>query len=122
MSSSSGSRAAELRKLVNQYSYEYNVLDEPSVSDAVYDGLMRELKDLEAADLSLVTPDSPTQRIGNIPLAKFSKVTHSRPMISLNDVFDRSDIEDWVKRMDKLLPGTSHEFSAEIKMDGWRVP
>jgi DNA ligase (NAD+) len=116
--SNASSRAAELRKLVNQYSYEYNVLDNPSVSDAVYDGVMQELKELEAADPSLVTPDSPTQRVASIPLEKFVKVTHSRPMISLNDVFDRSDVEDWVKRTDKLLPGSEHEFSAEIKMDG----
>jgi len=116
--SSVSSRAAELRKLLNQYSYEYNVLDDPSVSDAVYDGVMQELKDIEAANPSLVTPDSPTQRVASVPLEKFAKVTHSRPMISLNDVFDRSDIEDWVKRTDKLLPGSEHEFSAEIKMDG----
>jgi DNA ligase (NAD+) len=117
----SASRAAELRKLLNQYSYEYHVLDAPSVSDAVYDGLMRELKALEAADPSLVTPDSPTQRIGNVPLDKFVKVTHRWPMISLNDVFDREEVEAWVKRMDKLLPGTKHEFFCDIKMDGLAV-
>jgi DNA ligase (NAD+) len=111
-------RLAELKKLLNQYSYEYHVLDDPSVSDAVYDGLMRELKDIEALDPSLVTPDSPTQRIGNVPLDKFTKVTHSRPMISLNDVFDREEVEAWVKRMDKLLPGAQHEFFCDIKMDG----
>ena len=111
-------RTAELRKLLNQYSYEYHVLDSPSVSDAVYDGLMGELKELEAAHPELITPDSPTQRVGNTPLGKFTKVTHARPMISLDDVFDRADVEAWVKRMDKLLPGSQHEFSAEIKMDG----
>ncbi len=111
-------RVAELRKLVSQYSYEYNVLDAPSVSDAVYDSVLAELKALEAAHPELVTPDSPTQRIASVPLDKFEKVTHSRPMISLNDVFDRSDVEDWIKRTDKLLPGAQHEFSAEIKMDG----
>lgn len=111
-------RAAELRKLLNQYSYEYHVLDEPSVEDAVYDGLMRELKALEAENPSLVTPDSPTQRIGSMPLDKFEKVRHARPMISLNDVFDRSEVEAWVKRMDKLLPGAKHEFFCDIKKDG----
>lgn len=111
-------RAAELKKLLNQYSYEYHVLDEPSVSDAVYDGLMRELKSLEAEHPELITADSPTQRVGNTSLDKFTKVTHSRPMISLNDVFDRSEVEAWVKRMDKLLPGTQHEFFCDIKMDG----
>lgn len=114
----SSKRASELRKLLNQYSYEYHVLDNPSVSDAVYDGLMRELKQLEATDPALVTADSPTQRVGNKPLDKFVKVTHSRPMISLNDVFDRSEVEAWVKRMDKLLPGAKHEFFCDIKMDG----
>ncbi|HEY4161074.1 MAG TPA: NAD-dependent DNA ligase LigA [Candidatus Saccharimonadales bacterium] len=115
---SDASRAAELRKLINQYSYEYNVLDTPSVSDAVYDSVLAELKVLEAAHPELITPDSPTQRIASVPLDKFEKVVHSRPMISLNDVFDRGDVEDWVKRTDKLLPGARHEFSAEIKMDG----
>jgi DNA ligase (NAD+) len=115
---SAASRADELRKLLNQYSYEYHVLDEPSVSDAVYDGLMRELKQLEADDPGLITPDSPTQRIGNVPLDKFTKVTHSRPMISLNDVFDRAEVEAWVQRMDKLLPGARHEYFCDIKMDG----
>jgi DNA ligase (NAD+) len=114
----SATRAAELRRLLNQYSYEYHVLDDASVSDAVYDALMRELKDLEAQEPSLITPDSPTQRVGNVPLDKFTKVTHSRPMISLNDVFDREDVEAWVKRMDKLLPGARHEFFCDIKMDG----
>lgn len=111
-------RVDELRKLLNQYSYEYHVLDEPSVSDAVYDGLIQELKKLEADHPELVTPDSPTQRVGNVPLDKFEKVTHSSRMLSLNDVFSREDVEAWVIRMDKLLPGRTHEFSAEIKMDG----
>jgi DNA ligase (NAD+) len=112
------SRATDLRQLLNQYSYEYYVLDAPSVSDAVYDGLMRELKALEAEDPSLITPDSPTQRVGNTPLDKFEKIAHRRPMISLNDVFDRSEVEAWIERMDKLLPGVQHEFFCDIKMDG----
>jgi DNA ligase (NAD+) len=111
-------RALQLRNLLNQYSYEYHVLDSPSVSDAVYDGLMRELKELEAADARLITADSPTQRVGNKPLDKFTKIAHRRPMISLNDVFDRSEVEAWVRRMDKLLPGAKHEFFCDIKMDG----
>ena len=111
-------RTAELRKLLNQYSYEYHVLDAPSVSDAVYDGLMQELKALETAYPGLITPDSPTQRVGNVPLGKFAKVTHSRPMISLDDVFDRGEVEAWVQRMDKLLPGRTHEFFCDIKKDG----
>jgi len=115
---SASKRAAELRRLLNEYSYEYHVLDKPSVSDAVYDGLMRELKNLEAANPSLITPDSPTQRVGNELKGGFKKVQHSTRMLSLNDVFDKADVEAWVKRMDKLLPGREHEFVAGLKMDG----
>lgn len=111
-------RIAELRTLLNRYSYEYHVNDTPSVSDAVYDGLFSELKQLEAAHPKLVTSDSPTQRVGNELKGGFKKVKHSTRMLSLNDVFDRRDIEAWVKRMDKLLPGTRHEFFVDIKMDG----
>lgn len=114
----SRARVEKLRNLLNQYSYEYHVLDNPSVSDAVYDGLIQELKQLEAENPDLVTPDSPTQRIGNAPLDSFVKVAHSSQMMSLNDVFNRADVEAWVKRMDKLLPGKTHEFFCDIKMDG----
>src|ERR1700761_445128 len=86
-------RLKELRQLMAKYSYEYYVLDKPSVSDAVYDGLMRELKSLEEQYPELVTPDSPTQRVGGQPLDKFKKVTHSSRMLSLNDVFSRADVE-----------------------------
>lgn len=111
-------RIAELRRLINQYSYEYHVLDAPSVSDAVYDGLFSELKTLEAQYPQLVTIDSPTQRVGNKLLEGFTKVRHKTRMISLNDVFDVAEVEAWVARMDKLMPGTVHEFFADIKMDG----
>lgn len=111
-------RIKELRRLLNQYSYEYHVLDAPSVSDAVYDALFAELKEIEAAHPELVTPDSPSQRVGNALLEGFAKVTHRSRMLSLNDVFDLQDVEAWVKRMDKLMPATAHEFFADIKMDG----
>jgi DNA ligase (NAD+) len=111
-------RLTELRQLMAKYSYEYYVLDEPSVSDAIYDGLMRELKALEAEHPSLITTDSPTQRVGGVPLGEFKKVTHSVRMISLNDVFSREEVEEWVERTDKLLPGHQHEFLTDIKMDG----
>jgi DNA ligase (NAD+) len=111
-------RYEELKELLNAYSYQYHVLDEPSVSDAVYDGLMRELKAIESKHPEFVTPDSPTQRVGDKPLEQFEKVGHSRRMLSLNDVFSREDVEAWVKRMEKLAPGEVHEYAAEIKMDG----
>jgi len=111
-------RVKELRDLLNRYSYEYHVLDESTVSDAVYDGLFGELKRLEAEHPELVTADSPTQRVGNELKGGFVKVRHSTRMLSLNDVFDREEVEAWVRRMDKLLPGSKHEFFADIKMDG----
>lgn len=111
-------RISELRNLINQYSYEYHVNDAPSVTDAVYDSLFGELKQLEAEFPELITPDSPTQRVGNELKDGFKKVTHSSRMLSLNDVFSTEDVQAWVTRMDKLLPGRKHEFFADIKMDG----
>lgn len=111
-------RAKELRNLLAGYSYEYHVLDKPSVSDAVYDSLMGELKEIEAQNPELITSDSPTQRVGSELLGGFQKVQHSTRMLSLNDVFDVKEVEAWVERMDKLLPGRTHEFFADIKMDG----
>lgn len=111
-------RATELKKLLNEYSYQYHVLDEPSVSDAVYDGLMQELKKIEAANPELITIDSPTQRVGSELIGGFKKITHSSRMLSLNDVFSRLEVEAWVTRMEKLLPGRTHEFFADVKMDG----
>lgn len=111
-------RAKELRAIISKYSYEYHVLDTPSVDDGVYDSLFGELKEIEAMHPNLVTSDSPTQRVGNELLGGFKKVTHSTRMLSLNDVFDRSDVEAWVVRMDKLLPTAQHEFFTDIKMDG----
>lgn len=111
-------RAKELRELLARYSYEYHVLDNPTVDDAVYDSLFGELKKIEAEHPELITRDSLTQRVGNELLGGFKKVQHSSRMLSLNDVFDRSEVEAWVGRMDKLLPGRTHEFFADIKMDG----
>lgn len=111
-------RVQELRSLLAGYSYEYHVLDTPSVSDAIYDSLMDELKKIEAAHPELITLDSPTQRVGSELLGGFKKVQHATRMLSLNDVFDVKDVEAWVERIDKLLPGKSHEFFADIKMDG----
>ncbi len=111
-------RARELRELLATYSYEYHVLDNPSVSDAVYDSLFAELKSIESEHPELISPDSPTQRVGSELIGGFQKAKHSSRMLSLNDVFDRSEVEAWVKRIDKLLPGRKHEFFADIKMDG----
>tara|TARA_Y100000114_G_scaffold154645_1_gene177086 strand:+ start:17884 stop:19896 length:2013 start_codon:yes stop_codon:yes gene_type:complete len=115
---SQNNRYTELKQLLLQYSYEYHVLDAATISDAVYDSLMAELKTIEAEHPELISPDSPTQRVGNELLGGFQKVQHRSRMLSLNDVFDASEVEAWVVRMDKLLPGARHEFFADIKMDG----
>lgn len=111
-------RIKELRELILRYNYEYHILDKPSVSDAVWDSVFAELKKLEAEHPELITPDSPTQRVGSVLIGGFKKVKHSQRMISLNDVFNQADVEAWVQRMDKLLPGQKHEFFTDVKMDG----
>lgn len=111
-------RLRELRQLMAYYSHEYYVLDAPSVSDAIYDGLMRELKTLEEEYPELITPDSPTQRVGGQPLNEFVKVAHSSRMVSLNDVFSRGEVEAWIVRTQKLAPDSQPEFFTDIKMDG----
>ena len=111
-------RVGKLRLAINDYRYHYHVLDESTMSEAAADSLKHELSQLEEKYPELVTPDSPTQRVAGVALDKFVKVTHRVPMISLNDVFSREEVEAWVARMDKLLPGKKHEFICDIKMDG----
>lgn len=116
--SSPKARAVELKKLLNKYSYEYYVLDNPSVEDAVYDSLFSELKQIEAKNPDLITSDSPTQRVGGAVLEGFEKAKHSSRMLSLNDVFSIEEVEDWLSRIEKLLDGKAHEFFVDVKMDG----
>ncbi len=111
-------RIAQLRTVINEYRYRYHVLDESTMSEAAADSLKHELAQLEEQYPELITPDSPTQRVAGVALDKFTKVAHRIPMISLNDVFNREEVEAWVRRMDKLLPSITHEFLCDIKMDG----
>lgn len=111
-------RLSKLKAQLAQYAYEYYVLDTPSVEDAVYDGLMAELKKLEAEFPALVTADSPTQRVGGEVSAGFKSVTHRTRMISLNDVFDEEEVEAWAKRIQKLAPTSTLTFFGDVKKDG----
>jgi DNA ligase (NAD+) len=111
-------RVAKLRDLINDYRYHYHVLDESTMSESAADSLKHELSLLEEKYPGLITPDSPTQRVAGVALDKFVKVIHRVPMISLQDVFNREEVEAWVERTDKLLPGDKHEFLCDIKMDG----
>lgn len=113
-----GLRAEQLKSLLNEYAHQYYNLDLPTVDDAVYDGLIQELKQIEAQFPSLISKDSPTQRVAGKALDRFEKVTHLIPMISLNDVFSRDNVEAWIKRMDKLLPNQKHEYFCDLKKDG----
>ena len=112
-------RAQKLREIINDYRYHYHVLDESIMSEAAADSLKHELTLLEEEYPELVTPDSPTQRVAGKPLDKFTKIRHEKRMISLADVFSRQEIEDWILRNEKLIPGGKiDEFFTDIKMDG----
>ncbi len=114
-------RAAKLRAQLEDANYRYHVLDEPSILDAEYDRLLRELDELEAAHPQLITPDSPTQRVGNAPSAKFAEVRHAIPMLSLGNAFSAEEVQDFVRRIAEKLERPSLAFSAEPKLDGLAI-
>ncbi|HEY8553988.1 MAG TPA: NAD-dependent DNA ligase LigA [Burkholderiales bacterium] len=115
-------RIAELRALLDEANYRYYVLDRPTISDAEYDRLLRELRMLEAEHPDLVAPDSPTQRVGAPPASAFAPVRHSVPMTSIDNAFTADDVRDWDARVRKGL-GTDGEvvYTAEPKFDGVSV-
>ncbi len=115
-------KAAELRQALHRHNYLYYVLDEPEVSDAEYDRLMRDLLALEAAHPELVAPESPTQRVGAPPLEKFETVAHTIPMLSLQNAFDEEEVLAFDQRVRRFLK-TDEEilYTAEPKMDGVAV-
>ncbi len=114
-------RAEKLRSLIEQYNYEYHVLDSPTVDDAVYDLLIKELYELEDKFPEITTLDSPTQRVGGTPLDKFDKVEHISQMFSLADVFSEEEILDWEKRIQKLSNEKNIDYFCELKIDGISV-
>ena len=111
-------RALQLRNLIDDYRYRYHVLDDPSVTDEVYDSLTRELRLIEEKHPQLITPDSPTQRVGGKVSADFASITHRKRMLSLNDVFSLEELERWQARMHKLLGSKKDDYYGELKMDG----
>ena len=113
-------RLEELRKILRYHNYRYYTLDDPQISDAEYDRLMSELEDLEEKSPELITPDSPTQRIGVSPSDGFGTVEHSSPMQSLKSVFEEKDVYDFEGRVKRLILGEI-QFVAEPKMDGLAV-
>src|SRR6478609_6797184 len=113
--------AGELEKLRDElryHEYQYYVLDAPQISDAEYDALMRRLQDLEAEHPELLTPDSPTQRVGGKPREGFVKVRHSSPMLSLDNALNESELRDFDRRVHELLGGAAYRYVTELKLDG----
>lgn len=114
-------RAGQLRRIIDHHNYRYHVLDDPEVPDAEYDRLLRELKALEAAHPDLITPESPTQRVGAAPLSAFAEVVHEVPMLSLDNAFSESELEDFDRRIREHLEVAAVIYSAEPKLDGLAV-
>jgi DNA ligase (NAD+) len=111
-------RATKLREEINDLRYRYHVLDDPRVTDEIYDSLTAELREIEKEHPQLLTPDSPTGRIGGKALEKFEKVRHQVRMLSLNDAFSEEEMKDWEERIQRLVPGKSRHYFAELKFDG----
>ncbi len=111
-----------LRRVIREHDYKYYVLDSPEITDQEYDGLFRKLQDLEQQYPELITPDSPTQRVGGQPLEKFSQIGHAIPMLSLSNIFDESELLEFDARTKKTL-GVRSEVSyvVEPKLDGVAV-
>jgi DNA ligase (NAD+) len=113
-------RVEELRDLIGLHNYRYHVLDDPEISDAEFDELMRELRGLEEEFPELITPDSPTQRVGGQPSELFAPARHRAPMLSLDNAFSREELEAWGARVVRAL-GREADFYCELKIDGVAV-
>ncbi len=110
-------RAEELRERINHHAYRYHVLDDPEIADAEYDEMIRELHALEDEFPELVTPDSPTQRVGGVPVDLFAPVAHRAPMLSLGNAFSFDELEAWGHRVEKGIGGGAR-LACELKIDG----
>ena len=125
---SAAETAARLRAELEQHNVRYYVYDEPSISDAEYDGLMRQLEALEAEHPELVTPESPTQRVGAAPVSAFGSVRHAVPMLSLNNAFDEEEVAAFDRRVTDTLrgagllgPAQQADYFCELKLDGLAI-
>ena len=114
-------RVKELRDKINHHNHQYYVLDDPEISDAQYDELMRELRGIESERTELVTPDSPTQRVGAEPLEGFTQAEHPVPLLSLGNAFDDEEFMAWHARVADLLEEPQFDMVCELKFDGLAV-
>jgi DNA ligase (NAD+) len=119
--SDDATRAAELRAAIDEANHRYHVLDRPSIADSEYDALMRELQQLEADSPQLVTPDSPTQRVGAPPSSQFAPVRHPQPMLSLANARNVDELRAWAERLERLLDGDRFQLVTEPKIDGLAI-
>src|SRR3984957_7032169 len=107
-----------LREKIRHHEYLYYVLDNPEISDAEFDKLMQQLKDLESEHPTFITPDSPTQRVGGKPREGFVKVRHSTPMLSLDNTYSEEELRDWERRVHELTGRSEVDYVCELKLDG----
>src|SRR2546429_6247391 len=114
-------RVAELRQKIEKANYEYYILDQPSIADEAYDALLRELTEIEAKHPELVTPESPTQRVGAAPSTRFAPVEHAAPMLSLSNAFNEAELRAFDQRVRKLLGRDDVEYVCELKIDGLAI-
>lgn len=117
-------RATELREQIHQHNYRYYILDDPQVSDAAYDALFRELRELEERYPALVTPESPTQRVGADTVTTFTPIQHQVPMLSLDNAFGAGELQDWDRKTKRFLgqdANSNIEYFAELKLDGLSI-
>src|ERR671926_980292 len=118
MKDSPAKRVEDLRRQLEHHEYLYYVLDQPEISDAEFDRLMRELRDLEEAHPELRSLDSPTQRVGGQPREGFVKVPHSSPMLSLDNALNEEELREFDGRVRSLLKSEEFQYVAELKLDG----
>jgi len=115
-------RIDKLKIAINKHRHLYHVLDRQEISEGALDSLKKELFDLEQEFPDLITPDSPTQRVGGKPLKEFAKVKHPRPMLSFNDAFGQEDMKEWEARFEKIFPGAKKGgYYCELKIDGLAI-
>src|SRR5207237_1929050 len=114
-------RVDDLRNQSRDHEYRYYVLADPTISDYEFDQLMRELQRLEQEHPELVTPDSPTQRVGGEPAREFPSHTFSRPMLSLENAYSEEELHDWHRRATQLGAAESVDYVTELKIDGISV-
>jgi len=121
MNSSVEAEIRSLRDRINYHNYRYYALDDPQITDAEYDRLLRRLQDLEAAHPETVTPDSPTQRVGHAPLEAFREVRHLVPMLSLSNAMNHDEVLSFDRRVRERLGVDRVEYAAEPKLDGLAI-